>query len=53
MSPTRLGYKELGIPLTDPLKDGPRQARRSHMMEEARDDQAGDPIKLLLEEALS
>ena len=52
MSPTRSGYKELGIPLTEPLKDGPRQARRPHMAEETRDDRAGDPIKLLLEESL-
>ena len=53
MSPTRSGYKELGIPLTEPLKDGPRRARRPHMAEETRDDRAGDPIKLLLEEALT
>ena len=53
MSPTRSGYKELGIPLTEPLKDGPHQARRPHMAEETRDDRVGDPIKLLLEEALT
>ena len=53
MSPTRSGNKELGIPLTKPLEDGPHRARRPHMVEETRDDWAGDPIKLLLEEALT
>ena len=48
----RSGYKELGIPLIEPLKDGPRRARWLHMAEEVRDDRAGDPNKLLLEEAL-
>ena len=52
MSSTSSGYKELGIPLTKPLKDGPRRARWPHMVEEMRDDRVGDPIKLLLEEAL-
>ena len=52
MFPMRSGYKELGIPLTEPLKDGLRRARRPHMAEETRDDQVGDPIKLLPEEAL-
>jgi hypothetical protein len=53
MSPTRSGYKELGIPLTEPLKDGPRRAQRLHMAEETRDDRVGDPIKLLLGESLT
>ena len=53
MSPMRSGYKELGIPLTKPLKDDPRRARRPHMVEEMRDDRVEDPINLLLEEALS
>ena len=52
MSPMRSRYKELGIPLTEPLKDGPHRAQLPHMAEETRDDRAGDPIKLLLEESL-
>ena len=53
MSPTRPWYKELRIPLTEPLEDGPHQARRPHMEEETRDDRARYIIKLLLEEALT
>ena len=52
MSLTRSGYKELGLKITEPLKDGPRRTRRPHMVEEKKDEGAGDPIKLYLEEAL-
>jgi hypothetical protein len=52
MSPTRSGYKELGLDLVEPLQDQPRKPRRSPMGEEKKDEGAGDPIKLLLEEAL-
>ena len=53
MSPTRLGYKELGLKITEPLKDGPRRTRRPHMTEEKKDEGVGDSINLLLEEALA
>ena len=53
MSPTRLGYRELGIQLTKPLKDSPCRSWRPHMAEETRDDRTGDPINFLLEEALT
>jgi hypothetical protein len=52
MSPTRSGYKELGLDLVEPLQDQPRKPRRPPMGEEKKDEGAGDPIKLLLEEAL-
>jgi hypothetical protein len=52
MSPTRSWYKELGLDLVEPLQDQPRKPRRPPMGEENKDEGAGDPIKLLLEEAL-
>jgi hypothetical protein len=52
MSPTRSGYKELGLDLVEPLRDQPRKPRRPPMGEEKKDEGAGDPIKMLLEEAL-
>ena len=52
MSPTRSGYKELGLDLVEPLQDQPRKPRRPPMGEEKKDEGAGDPIKILLEEAL-
>jgi hypothetical protein len=52
MSPTRSGYKELGLDLFEPLQDQPRKPRRLPMGEEKEDEGARDPIKLLLEEAL-
>ena len=52
MSPTWSGYKELGLDLVEPLQDQPRKPRRTPMMEEKKDEGAGDPIKILLEEAL-
>jgi hypothetical protein len=52
MSPTRSGYKELGLDLVEPLRDQPRKPRRPPMGEENKDEGAGDPIKMLLEEAL-
>jgi hypothetical protein len=48
----RSGYKELGIDLVEPLQDQPRKPRRPPMGEEKKDEEARDPIKLLLEEAL-
>ena len=52
MSLTRLGYNELGLKITEPLKDDPHRTRQPHMLEENKDEGVGDPIKLLLEEAL-
>jgi hypothetical protein len=52
MSPTRSGYKELGLDLVEPLQDQSRKPPRPPMGEEKKDEGAGDPIKMLLEEAL-
>ena len=48
----RSGYKELGFDLVEPLEDQPRKPRQPPMGEEKKHEGAGDPIKLLLEEAL-
>jgi hypothetical protein len=53
MSPTRSGYKQLGLEPVEPLQDRPRRTRRPPMGEEKRDDGVGDPFKLLLEESLT
>eukprot|EP00253_Pinus_taeda_P029925 PITA_29925 len=52
MSPKRSGYKELGLELVEPLQDQPRKSRRPPMADEEKDEGAGDPIKILLEEVL-
>ena len=52
MSPIRSGYKELGLKLVDPLQDQPRKPRWHPMEKENKDEGAGDPFKILLEEAL-
>jgi len=52
MSPMRSGYKELGLNLVEPLQDQPRKPWRPPMGEEKKDEGAGDPIKMLFEEAL-
>jgi hypothetical protein len=52
MSPTRSGYKDLGLEVVDPLEDHHCRSRWISMAEEKRDDGAGDIFKLLLEEAL-
>ena len=49
----RSGYKELGLDLVEPLQDQPRKTRRPPMVEGKKDEGAGDPIKILLEEALN
>jgi hypothetical protein len=53
MSLTRSRYKELGLDPVEPLQDQPRKPRRPPMGEEKKDEGAGDPIKMLLEEALA
>jgi len=52
MSLTRSGYKELGLELVEPLQDQPRKPQRPPMADEKKDKGAGDPIKILLKEAL-
>jgi len=52
MSPTRLGYKELGLDLVEPLQDQPCKPRQPLIEEEKKDNGAGDPFKMLLKEAL-
>ena len=52
MSLTRSRYNELGLDPIEPLQDQPRKPRRLPMGEEKKDEGAGDPIKMLLEEAL-
>ena len=52
MSPTRAGYKELGIDLVEPWQDHPRKSRWPPMGDEKKDKGTEDPIKMLLEEAL-
>ena len=43
---------ELGLKITEPLKDGPHRTRQPHMAEEKKDEGEGHPIKSLLKEAL-
>jgi hypothetical protein len=53
MSPTRSGYKKLGLEPVEPLQDWPRRARLQLMGDEKKDDGVGDPFKLLLKESLA
>jgi len=52
MSLTRSGYKELGLEVVEPLQDQPHKSQWPPMVDEKKDEGAGDPIKILLEEAL-
>ena len=52
MSPTLSGYKEFELDLVAPFQDQPRLPRRPPMAEGKKDKGAGDPIKILLEDAL-
>ena len=52
MSPMRSGYKELGLDLVEPLQDQPRKPWRMPMRDEKKDEGVGDPIKILLKDAL-
>ena len=52
MSPMRSRSKELGLNLVEPLQDKPQKTRRPPMAEENKDEGVGDPIKILLEDAL-
>ena len=52
MSPMTSGYKELGFELVKPLQDQPWKSWWPPMADEKKDEGAGDPIKIFLEEAL-
>ena len=52
MSPTRAGYKELGLDLVETLQDQPHKSRQPPMGDEKKYEGAEDPIKMMLEEAL-
>ena len=53
MSLTRSGYRHLGLELVQLEEGHPRRIKPPPMAEENRDDGAGVPIKMLLEEALA
>jgi hypothetical protein len=53
MSPTRSGYRELGLELVSLEENRSRHPKRPPMVEEKRDEGAEDPIKLFLAEALA
>jgi hypothetical protein len=52
MSPTRSGYKELGLELVSLEEKISRTTKRPLMEEEKKDDGTRDPFKMLLEESL-
>jgi hypothetical protein len=52
MSPTRSGYKELGLELVSLEEKNSRMPKRPLMEEEKKDNGTGDPFKMLLEESL-
>ena len=53
MSPTRSGYKELGLELVSLEEKSSRKPKRPLMVGEKKDNKIGDPFKMLLEEALA
>jgi hypothetical protein len=53
MSLMRLGYRELGLELVSLKENHSFSPNQPPMVEEKRDDEAGDPIKLFLKEALA
>jgi hypothetical protein len=53
MSPTRYGYKKLGLKPIDPLQYRPCRARKKPMVDEKKDDGARDPFKNFLWESLA
>ena len=52
MSPTRSGYKELGLDLVEPLQDQPRKPRQTPMGDKNKDEGAEDLINIFLKKAL-
>jgi hypothetical protein len=53
MSPTRSWYRDLGLELVSLEDNRSHPPNKPFMVEENRDGEARDPIKLLLEEALA
>jgi hypothetical protein len=53
MSPTRSGYKELGLELVSLEEKISRTPKRPLMAGEKKDDGTGDPFKMFLEESLT
>jgi hypothetical protein len=53
MSPTRSGYKELGLELVSLEDKSSRTPKRPLMAGEKKDDETGDPFKMFLEVALT
>ena len=53
MSPTRSGYKKLGLEPIEPLQYRSRRARQKPMGDKKKHDGAGDPFKMLLDKALA
>ena len=53
ISPTRFGYKKLGLKPVEPFQDLSCRAQQNPMWEEKKDDGAGDPFKMFLEESLA
>jgi hypothetical protein len=52
MSPTRSGYRELGLELVSLEENFSCMPKKPSMEGEKKDDGTGDPFKMLLEEAL-
>jgi hypothetical protein len=53
MSPTKSGYKKLGLEPIKLLQDHPCRARQKPMGDKNKDDGAGDPFKMFLEESIA
>jgi hypothetical protein len=53
MSPTRLGYRELGLKLVSLEENHSHMPKRPSMMEEKRDAKKEYPFKLFLKESLT
>jgi len=53
MSPTRLGYKELGLKLVSLEDDHSHRPKKPPMAKEKRDEKVGDNFKMFLEESLT
>jgi hypothetical protein len=52
MSPTRSGYRELGLELVSLKENFSHTPKKPPMAGENKDDEIRDPFKMLLEEAL-
>ena len=52
MSPTRSGYKELGLQLVSLEENFSLMPNKPSMVGEKKDDGTGDPFEMLLEESL-